>query len=257
MKSKKEIQQITISENSVGAGIEKNIYRDPQKPDVFVGVFRNNRRWLVKNEEYDMLRPFHESPNYIKAVYYANQIAEILIPKFIRHISQTGRIPEKNNEDSKHYIVGDGFIKPGKFMPLDRLDSIEVYNYYDDLFKKNGFEIDRQADNIAQNPSNPDEYLYIDSISPWRYKKRGIAHEHKSKKGDYGLGGFVAIYEPIAQYDEEKVRAAIKGLPDENTREKALSFLDRMNVLLHEEQSLWKKKKEDVLTNPNSFWEET
>lgn len=256
MKLKKDILRPISPENLRGSGIEKDIYQDPQERDKFIGVFRNNRRWVAEGEEYDALRPFHESPNFIKAVYYVNQLAEIIMPGVIRHISLGGQIAGERNEDSRHVISGDGFIQSQDFEPLHRVDSIDVYDAFDARFRSNGFELDRLADNIAQNLSRPGNLVYIDTVSPWRYKKLGIAHEHTSKKNNQGLGGFVLIYEPIALYDRSKVLASIDQLSEEADRRKARSWLGRLNILLEHERSLWKKKKEFALASEDSFWEE-
>ncbi len=247
MKERREVDTIISGENFAGKGIEKNIYRDPKNTEAFAGLFRNTRKVVFEGESVDALRPFQETPNYIKAIFYVNQLAEMLMPGRIRHVEQAGRIPPENGDDSVHIFYSRGFIEPGEYKAVDLKD--EVHQREKMRFAENGFHYDDKFSNLAIRDGK-DGVVYTDTVSPWRYQLRGVIYEH-SRNGK-GTGGFEYVYEPIPLFDYSKIEAAIQHLGD--SKEKAEAYLSRLRVLLEEEKRHWAGKRK-IYSNADSLWE--
>ena len=145
------------------------------------------------------------------------------------------------------------FIDAEKYQAVDLAD-LEHKNKRN-LFTKNGFVYDDKFSNLALSDGGPEGVVYTDTVSPWRYKWCGTAYEHTSRNGLEGLGGYECIYEPIAFFDEAKIMSAIGGLSDKGLQNKALSYLERLNILLANEKEYWQKKKKKIMAYEDSFWD--
>ena len=256
MKTKKEILKRVSPEHFVNQGFEKEIYKG--EDNTFVGHFKKTRRMVSEGTYIDVPRKFQERENFIKALYYVNNLAALLMPGVVRHIKQSGVTEKVDDENAEYVFASEGFINKSGYRNIDPRDARAKKAR--ELFSQKGFHFDKGIfdDNLAERPGSTTEAVYTDTVAPWWYKIQGIAYEHTSTRGGitHGIGGFEQIYEPTALYDKEKIGLAIEELTDPHQKTEAKAYLVRLEALLAAEKKYWDDKKKASMPHEDSFWEE-
>src|SRR3989344_2907735 len=208
---KKNLSNIN-EETYVDKGHEKRIYEIPESEDEFVGLFKKARTTTWEGTYEDIPLRFTERPGFIKALYYVNNLAALLMPGLVRNIKQSGVTEEIDNEDAEHVFVGKGFIPKRKYksIPIDDVRTLKAR----ETFEKTGFHYDPKSVNPNLAESIKGSPVYIDTVAPWWYMLQGVAHEKTSVKGGYthGMGYFEEIYKPTPLFDEDKIKRAIEKM---------------------------------------------
>ncbi|MDO8429812.1 MAG: hypothetical protein Q7S73_00385 [bacterium] len=180
---------------SLGRGVEKEVFENPDNPDLTLGIYHEYK---------------DESVNLIKARFYLTKILHMLSPENMPDIHLVSSNP--------------------KLIVMDKVEGNDLVDEEKD-WKKRQQEIKKLKDkfsNIGINilddtPANfrydyNGNLVYLDNLYPWGQSLR--SSENKST---------------VFYYDEKKLEAALKSLKEQGNRELGLSYLERVEILRKEE----------------------
>lgn len=206
---------ISGTEEPMGEGAEKKVYQNRHHPERVLGVYKHP-----------------ESPNRVKARYYLTKILHILLPDNIPDIHLSSSEPnavvrEKVNLDELYDQLQKIYVK-GEWSDEDekRLQELEKQarerQYYDEhdlieILHNLGIVIDEGSDNLAYDTN--EKLKYFEDFPAVEKKKDNLER----------------------RFDETALRGAIDQITDEQLKEKAQKYLDRLMELVTKEEAESKK----------------
>ncbi|MBL8030059.1 MAG: hypothetical protein JNN11_02325 [Candidatus Doudnabacteria bacterium] len=169
---------------------------------------------------------FVVSRNLIKGLYYLNNLLEILLPHHIPHIRQAGAnkyIADFVPHDERHEKLQSNLdTEIGLSVEEDVEKDVRIKELNAELLELGIYGDNKSGRNYIIDPSGKAEY--VDAILPWQIIK--VFNKSSSNQTSYGLD---------LNVDFNKLSEKVSGLPDPSLKQKAASFLSRLNQLWEEE----------------------
>lgn len=209
----------------LGTGKEKEVFVDPADSERVVTVFK---------EKEDVTEGIKHSPRALKGAFYLTKIAHTLLPKHVPDIYQAGEsidgqqtIDRERIEHSEGHAAMQAARQSG-FNDAEEEAASQITKEIgkgagklDDKLEGIGltYEIDKNAGNYTKNAEG--DVFYLESFIPWR--------QMNPKTVDLN-------------FDEKRMRRAIKKIADQGQRETSETYLERVLML-------YKEEKQELLDN--------
>lgn len=212
----------SVGVKPLGEGTEKKVFVNPENE----GKIISEKKELVEKDTHRQL----------KGRYYLTKIAHFLLPQNIPDISQVGEsIEGKKTADAERisHTPGHALLQKSK----SRKDDWEIARKWIiaemgkgmgelDLELERiglGFNVDSSLGNYTKDEKG--NVYYLESFKPWEIDS-----------------GRQKVLEVL--FDEKQLRKAIDSIPDQEKKEICSQYLERLLVLLEEENQELRKNKE-------------
>ncbi len=215
----------SAGQKPLGEGSEKRSFINPEDE-------RKNISEKKGGEEKD-------TPRQLKGRYYLTKIAHLLLPQNIPDISQVRESAEgKQTIDTERISHTQGHALLQELRQLDKDEEPARKQIIEEMGKEMtditlkiadiglGFNIDENVGNYTKDEKG--NVYYLETFKPWQVDT-------------------VNPKELETLFSEEELRKAIKGISNQEMQEKCTQYLDRLLVLLGEEQQELQKHPETNL----------
>jgi hypothetical protein len=215
----------------IGTGNEKEVFVDPADDERVIAVFK---------EKQGLTEGIKHSPRNLKGAFYLMKIAHLLLPENVPDIYQAGESIDGQQTMDRERIEhseGHAALQAARLAELDYAAKIEAK-------KEAGVQIEKEM--------GSDSKKIIEKLG-----RIGFAHATDNNWGNFskdsdGTTSYLDTLMPWKQidsktidlnFDEKRMRTAIRGLKDQGQRGTGEAYLERTLALYEEE-------KQHLLDNP-------